>query len=227
MEPKISYVIWFTQRTGSTLLCKALESTGVSGLPYEWLRSDDLLNTYDVSTYDELQQKLWHVGSTPNGVYGLKYSYYLPHDETVLNTLKKFPGGDRYKNKPEIWENAFPNCKHIFMTRRNKIRLAVSWWKAIKTQEFHRKNGCVPKSFDLSDGYLFDAINQLVMESVFREAGIQEFFKEGGISPLTVVYEDFILNYKETVHEILEFLKIPEIGQVQIAPPYYDKLIGQ
>gem|GEM_PF-4288901 len=29
MKPRSSYTIWFSQRTGSTLLCKALESTGI------------------------------------------------------------------------------------------------------------------------------------------------------------------------------------------------------
>lgn len=36
MEPKLSYTIWFTQRTGSTLLCQALEGTGIAGVPNEW-----------------------------------------------------------------------------------------------------------------------------------------------------------------------------------------------
>ena len=47
MKPRLSYTIWFSQRTGSTVLCKALESTGIAGKPNEWLYTGDgnLLDT--------------------------------------------------------------------------------------------------------------------------------------------------------------------------------------
>lgn len=48
------------------------------------------------------------------------------------------------------------------MTRRNKIRLAVLWWKAIKTNEFHRKRGETPKEVDIENEYLYNAINQFI-----------------------------------------------------------------
>jgi len=41
-----------------------------------------------------------------------------------------------------------------------------------------------------------------------REAGIQEFFSEGNIVPLTIVYEDFIQEYEKTVRKVLEFLEL-------------------
>jgi LPS sulfotransferase NodH len=92
------------------------------------------------------------------------------------------------------------------MTRRNKVRLAVSWWKAIKTQEWHRLPGESPKAVNPEDVYSFDAIRHLYQECSMREAGIQEFFSEGNIVPLTIVYEDFIYEYEKTVRKILEFL---------------------
>lgn len=36
MRPRLSYTIWFTQRTGSTLLCKALEGAKMAGIQNEW-----------------------------------------------------------------------------------------------------------------------------------------------------------------------------------------------
>ena len=104
------------------------------------------------------------------------------------------------------------------MTRRNKIRLAVSWWKAIKTQEWHRLSGAPAKSVDLSDAYDFDAIHHLYNECSMREAGIQEFFSEGNIVPLTLVYEDFIREYEKTVRKVLEVLELNTIS-LKIYPP--------
>lgn len=104
------------------------------------------------------------------------------------------------------------------MTRRNKVRLAVSWWKAIQSQEWHRRSGTPAKSVDLSQAYSFGAIHHLYNECAMREAGIQEFFAEGNIVPLTLVYEDFIQEYENTVRKVLEFLDLDASG-IKIPPP--------
>ena len=55
-----------------------------------------------------------------------------------------------------------------------------------------------------------------------REAGIQEFFTEGGITPLNIFYEDFSQNYEGTIHTILNYLEIdsPSVG---VPPPAFIK----
>ena len=52
-----------------------------------------------------------------------------------------------------------------------------------------------------------------------REAGIQEFFSEGNIVPLTLVYEDFIQEYEKTVRKILTFLGL-DITELKTGPPF-------
>ena len=230
MKPKLSYTVWFTQRTGSTLLCKALESTGIAGKPNEWLNhagDSGLVAQYGVRNPAELQQHLWGIGSTPNGVFGVKFGLYEPYFSKVLETFRQFPDCPQADfPRAEIWHHAFPNCRHIFMTRRNKVRLAVSWWKAIKTQEWHRKTGEAPKAVDLEGEYLFDAIYHLFNECSMREAGIQEFYSEAGITPLTVVYEDFINEYEKTVRVVLDFLGL-DLAHVNISHPYYARLADE
>jgi LPS sulfotransferase NodH len=51
-----------------------------------------------------------------------------------------------------------------------------------------------------------------------REAGIQEFFSEGNIVPLTIVYEDFIQEYEKTVRKVLEFLEL-DGTKTEVSPP--------
>lgn len=220
MEPSRSYTIWFSQRTGSTLLTEALEALGIAGIPHEWLLE---LKDYPASDPAELQKHLWKIGSTANGIFGLKHSFYEPRFSQLIEVFRQFPicPSDE-KNRARIWEYAFPNHRHIFMTRRNKVRLAVSWWKAIMGQEWHRRAGESPKSVDLTDAYSFDAIHHLYRECSMREAGIQEFFSEGGIVPLTIVYEDFIMEYEKTVRKILDYLELDrtniEIPAPSLAP---------
>ncbi len=221
MKPKLSYTIWFTQRTGSSLLCKALETSGIAGKPGEWLYEPNLPKNYNVMPAEELQKHVWNVASTDNGVLGIKQSFYEPVFGQLIERFKALPGcSPGETNRVVIWENTFPNHRHIFMTRRNKVRLAVSWWKAIQSQEWHIQNGERPRAADLSNAYSFDAIKHLFMECSMREAGIQEFFAEGNITPLTIVYEDFIQQYEATIRNLLDFLELDHIS-LQIAPPYF------
>jgi LPS sulfotransferase NodH len=220
MQPSLSYTIWFSQRTGSTLLTETLEATGIAGKPHEWLLE---LKDYTSSSPAELQQVLWERGSTANGIFGLKHSLCEPHFSRLIDVFRQFPEcPSNEQNRTKIWEHAFPNHRHIFMTRRNKVRLAVSWWKAIKSQEWHRRAGASPKSVDLTDAYSFDAIHHLYLECSMREAGIQEFFSEGNIVPLTIVYEDFIQEYEKTLRKVLQFLELDpnnvEIPSSSLAP---------
>jgi LPS sulfotransferase NodH len=137
----------------------------------------------------------------------------------LIETFREFPACPATeKNRVRIWEHALPNHRHVFMTRRNKVRLAVSWWRAVKTQEWHRLPGEPRKLVDLGDAYSFDAIHHLFRECSMREAGIQEFFSEGKIVPLTIVYEDFIQEYEKTVRTVLEFLEL-DPATIQIPSP--------
>ncbi len=220
MTPKLSYTIWFSQRTGSTLLCSALGATNIAGIPNEWFNyATDLLTVYKLTTYADLQKYLWQAGSTPNQIFGNKHSFCEPRFTHLIEALRQFPTcSPTETNRANIWESAFPNHRHIFMTRRNKVRLAVSWWRAIQSQEWHRKQGESPKQVDLSNAYSFEAINHLYNECSMREAGIQEFFTEGNITPLTIIYEDFIQNYEQTIRTVLDFLEL-EADSITITPP--------
>ena len=223
MKPRLSYTIWFPQRTGSTLLCQALESTGIAGKPGEWLYKQDLLEDDNQPSPAELQKFLWDIASTTNGVLGLKHSFYEPAFGQHIELFKQFPEcPPDESNRVAIWENAFPNHRHIFMTRRNKVRLAVSWWKAIQSQEWHRVHGEKRQVVDLKDAYSFEAIKHLYIECSMREAGIQEFFSEGNIAPLTIVYEDFIPHYEEIIRAVLEYLGLDRTS-IDIPPPSLDR----
>jgi trehalose 2-sulfotransferase len=220
MKPKLSYTIWFSQRTGSTLLGAALESTGIAGKPREWFNcKPDLLDDFHQTNHAELEEYVRGLGCTNNGVFGIRHSFHEPHFGQLIETLRKFPSCPPAEtNRTRIWEQVFPNHHHIFMTRRNKLRLAVSWWKAIQSREWHLSVDELSKPIDLSNAYSYDAINHLYNECSMREAGIQEFFAEGGIVPLNIFYEDFIQQYEQTIRTILNYLEL-DPQSATIAPP--------
>jgi trehalose 2-sulfotransferase len=209
VPPRLCYTIWFTQRTGSTWLCEALASTGFAGKPGEFLNqasAAEALKHYNTNHPAELLTQVHALGSTPNGVFGIKQGYTEPRFRSILEMLTGTEG-----TRLARWEKAFPNHRHVFMIRRNKLRLAVSWWRAIKSGEWHRRRGQPASAADLSAGYDLRAIDRLMQEAVVREAGIQELFSEAGIVPVQIVCEDALLDLGATVNTVLRALDLPRV----------------
>ncbi len=213
-----SYIIWFSQRTGSTLLASALTSSGVAGLPVEALNDRDPA----ALTLAELQA-VWRGGTTPNGVFGLKYGPDQGSFAAWTQAFRRVLELPEPLSAPQVWAAAFPNCRHLFMTRRNKVRLAVSWWRAIQSGEWHRPFGKAPLGADLDDKYSFSAIDHLFVEASLREALIEDFFAEAGLTPLTVVYEDFVRDYPGMARQVLGFLGLDAPALV-VSPPAFERL---
>lgn len=227
ITPQQSFIIWFAPRTGSSLLCKSLEDTGVCGKAGEYLndqQNETLQVFYQVDNFADLCQKLWIKGSSENGVFGIKYSIYQSHHARVMEELSALLGLKGAAQDWSIMSRLFPNCRHIFLTRRNKVRLAASWWKAIQDNQWHRLSvdqGKRDSSF-YKDKYDVNALSHLFKEACLREAMMEEFFAVNNIHPLTVVYEDFIRDYEGTLISILTHLKIKH-SDIQLQPPFYKK----
>jgi trehalose 2-sulfotransferase len=240
-RPTRSYSVWFSQRVGSTLLTQALEDTGIAGRPREWFTfasMADLLAAYGASDALTLRDELWRRAMTDNGVIGVKYGMTEGRHRELMSV---FAGALPDAVDPDgriAWDAYFPACKHIFMTRRNKVRLAVSWWRAIKSEEWHRPNRSTPPTVvgdapnrappaDLIDLYSYDAIEHLFVEANLREADMQDQFDRWGIIPWTVVYEDFIASYEPTVRGVLDYLQIPDRQRITIPAAAFDKLADE
>src|SRR5690348_4843448 len=135
-----AYLVCATQRSGSTLLCKALSATGVAGRPEEYFEALEATGLpaqprdYLPELGDELGlPPLRHgdplppfaerlaaaerAGTTPNGVFGAKvmWSYGAP----VLAAL-----GDS-------------DAHWVLVRRRDKLRQAISLWRAIQTRQWN------------------------------------------------------------------------------------------
>ena len=214
--PERSYIIWFSQRTGSTLLAAALQGTRLGGVPGEHL------NGRDPATFTLADlHALWQVGTGTDGLFAMKYgpSRNMADWIEAFRRVLELP---QHASAPEVWNTAFPGCRHIFSTRRNRVRLAVSWWRAVVSGEWHRAQGGESTAPDIADRYDFAAIDHLFAESALREATIEDFFAAATISPLTVVYEDFIRDFAGTVSSVLVYLELERPATLQ--PPAFQQM---
>ena len=215
MQPKLSYRIWFTQRSGSTLLSETLTAIGIAGKPGEhfgMMGATSPIGTDHLSVYEALREKLWEAGSTPNGVFGLKDAYHHTYYMKIFNNILQLRGIEgEDPNHEEILSDLFPNCRHIYLTRRNKIRQAVSWWKAIQDEVWHVKAGDQQEYRpELYEGkYNLEALKHLLKEIMLKECATQAYFEKYQIVPLSVVYEDFVRAPQRVIQRIVDYLEIP------------------
>jgi LPS sulfotransferase NodH len=101
----------------------------------------------------------------------------------------------------------FPQLHYVWMSRRDKVRQAVSLWKALQTKAWHRKEG----EPELRPGDLvfsFEAIDHLVAQLEEHDRGWEDFFVSNGILPHRVAYEDLVDSYEDTAIDIVRFLGV-------------------
>jgi len=190
------------------LLCEALKNTGIAGRPEEYFWRDDepsWSERWDVSTYADYLDEAIEEGTTPNGVFGAKIMWGYFDD--FVSKLRQIP---EYREMavPDLMQTVFPNLHYIWMTRHDKVRQAVSFWKAIETGIWAWA-GDEPPVPAKEPVFNFEAIDHLAREIVTHEAAWQQYFNECGVTPFTVVCEDLVPAYEETVFQILQYLDIP------------------
>lgn len=227
MKVKKSYRIWFSQRNGSTLLCKGLEQTGIAGMPGEYfnvMEAETLCEKHSVQTYEELRAKLWELGTSANGVFGIKHSMYADRYDKIFGEIRALKGLGVEVDEEELLSDIFPNCKHIYLTRRNKIRQAVSWWKAIKDNVWHLETDKTHRNEAefYEQNYDFAALSHLFKEATLRECAMQAYFSRYNIYPLTLVYEDFSDNFKAVIKQVIDYLEV-EYDELTIENKFYRK----
>ena len=224
MRTHLSYFICTTPRTGSTFLCEAFRSCEVAGKPEEYFWYTDLPAWYKhwgISTYEEFIEKVLEEGSTPNGVFGAKLFVgdYLDNFLDCLSKHKKRSGSDL--TLAALLQGLFPGLHYVWLTRRDKVRQAVSWLIAFQTNVWWVRSHGEPRLVQLIQSvnkpsavqrkepeYDFERIDALVQEIVRREAAWQDFFRQQNVLPLTVVYEDFVGDCEGTILLLLEHLGV-------------------
>ena len=125
--PELSYTIWFSQRVGSTWFSEALASSGIAGRPAEYLnfaRTDDALKHYAVSSAIELLHRIYALGTTANGVFGIKMGYSEHRFNGILDLIGGPTDGGPVP-RLQRWETAL-------MTFRRKTSATLFFWSGVK-----------------------------------------------------------------------------------------------
>ena len=205
-----TYLICGTPRSGSSLLCEALTNTGVAGRPAEffWRGGEPAwaaawgVPADDFAIY--LRAALLH-GTTPNGVFGAKMMWgYL---EDFVAQARQIPAYAPL-GLPDLLSTVFPNLQYIWLSRRDKVRQAISHWRALQTGTWGQTSDSRSPS-TAEPRYDRAAIDHLVREVVAHDAAWSSYFAENRVEPLRIEYETFVSRYEATILEVLDFLSVP------------------
>ena len=210
MNTRISYLLCGTPRSGSTFFSAALSNTCVAGNPDEYFdarRFSFWCDQWGVSSPGDYVPRAIQEATTPNGVCGitLHKEGFLERLVPQLQQLPQYSG--RGLSTPDLLSEVFPNLHYIWLTRRNKVRQSVSLWKAMQTKQWV---GAQQAQSNASAVYDYEEINTLMRFLTKAEANWQDYFSSAQVKPLTIVYEDLVIDYSETLRSVFHYLGLDE-----------------
>jgi LPS sulfotransferase NodH len=233
----LSYLVCATPRSGTTLLCELLKDTGVAGRPEEYFEArsdtgvpphpgdylDDLPRTgagirdntapptapehsslVGLEHYRDHLARTFALGTTPNGVFGAKLMWrQLAELQRLAGSLSDYEGLDG----AQLLARLFDRPRYVWVTRTDKIRQAVSLWRALQTRSWRFEQQTeVRTSAQLH--YRYEGIDHLVGSLRAEDADWQQFFEAHQLPVLKVSYEELDRDRDGTVRTVLHHLGV-------------------
>ncbi len=199
----LRYAVCALPRSGSSLLCELLFETQLAGAPVEYFDAAQMARlcarwgTHDLPSY---VRALLEKKTSPNGVFGFKAHYF--------QLVEAFPNGRL--------EAAFPGLRYVYISRRDRLRQAISWARAEQTGRWASTNQPIRRVEAVFDR---DQIERLYAGICKRERAWEALFDRAGVSPCRILYEDLVESPEVTVRGVLDHLGVAGAGDVTVGPP--------
>ena len=184
------YLICSSPRSGSSYLCELLASTGVLGVPREYLNVADRWGQVDGKPPADpraLLDRVLTAGATPNGIYALKaHADHFAAVAAVVDPLR-----------------ALPNLRFVSIRRRDILAQAISWLRAGQSLQFRatdRQRGVPTYDASAIRGYLAMLAEQ--------RAAWNRMFAATGCAPLAIEYERLMQEPQRDVDRVAQFVGV-------------------
>ena len=118
---------------------------------------------------------------------------------------------------------AFFKPVYILTTRRDKVRQAVSLWRAQQTGGWISDTQWLSPFWTKNPVFDYERIQALIQEIKADESAWNWFFKNYNIQPLRIVYEDFIADPKNTLFTIFSHIGITVPKNIVLPGPNMKK----
>jgi len=220
-HPRRCYVVCAIPRSGSNLLTDGLHATRRAGRPKQFfLRKSEtyfaaahhLDPNADFATY---VRDIATATVTSNEVFGFKLmSWYLDDFLARLRATRAF--GAAGAGDLELLRNVFPRLQFLHISRRHKLRQALSKARATQTDLWKVQEG---KAASREPEFDAGLIEQCLQDGAKQEKLWERFFQRIGVDPFRVEYEKLCQDYEATVRAVLDFLRISLPLGVRVGAP--------
>jgi len=152
---------------------------------------------------------------TSNEVFGFKLmSWYLDDFLARLRETRAF--GDAGTADLELLQNAFPRLQFVHISRRHKLRQALSKARAVQTDLWKVQDGKTARREAEFDA---DLIERCLEDGAQQEKAWEGFFQRIGLDPFRVEYEKLCQDYEETIRAVFDFLEISLPRRAPVGTP--------
>jgi trehalose 2-sulfotransferase len=185
-----------------------MQDSGVLGYPAEYFhRSDEQFwrARWGAADEDAFLLAVQREPATVNGVWASKMMWNYFAD--AVARLRAWPRLELAPTATDaaVLATALPGLRYVWLRRNDKLRQAISWWRAGATGQYALTPDTVaaePPAFD------HDAIERLVHYAEVCEQGWRDWFAANSIEPLEIVYEDLIKDLDKAVRDVAGFLDV-------------------
>jgi len=225
-----SYIICTNPRSGSTLLCDLLSSTGTTGKPNSYYHRQEFMQEWaaewGLPNSETLAKKDFDIaylsaaikaGRAGTDIFGLRLQReYLSLLSGTLDGI--FPG---LSLDAERFERAFGKVTYIYLKRSDKVAQAVSlikaelsglWHVAPDGREIERLSAPQELVYD------FERIHGVVETLEASDSAWNEWFEQERIDPMRLDYEAFSKDPAGTLVAICRRLGAKEPDMKSIRP---------
>jgi LPS sulfotransferase NodH len=197
------YFVAFTMRSGSTVICHDLGRLDL-GEPREWFQEDNRVgrpaSDYVIETVTQSRGELFGFKATWDQVQALCRALEAEGDPVPLMDLR----------------NVFPGLRVVHLVRRDKVRQAISLWRAATSGTWHIADHAGTEAG--RPDYDLDALQSYFIEVVCEDWMWMDHFARTGSDVLTVAYEDYLVDPLATIERICKHIGAwPRRGRSQWA----------
>lgn len=198
---KQKYLIIFTGRTGSTLLTKMIQKTGLCGSPEEYFNEGFIKHQVGRFTPNDAAGYIAHLARSfaRNGIFGAEI------DAMRLRWME-----DIIDFGAEVFPPA--TTPHVWMTRQDLVSQAYSYAAAKVTGLWHVvgagqevKTAAVNPGGQITDKMVWHNL----LDIVANEQSAEAYFSRNALTPLRITYEELISEKFLTLLRVLHHIGLP------------------
>jgi LPS sulfotransferase NodH len=202
-ETTVRYAVCAVPRSGSSLLCELLFSTGQAGAPAEYFDHalmKQFCRRWNATSFAEYLRALLARKTGANGVFGFK-AHFFQLDEA-------FPD--------DSLDEAIPELRYVYITRDDRLRQAISWARALQTHKWASDHEVrIPRA----EVFRRAQIDRLIAGIAERERRWEKLFAGSGTEPLRLTYEGLLAAPEETVAAVLDHLGVADARSFPVGAP--------